>query len=150
MWRTMRHCYNTFIFLQIPHNGHSVTRPLSFHDDVVKWKHFPRYWSFVRGIHRWPVNSPHKGQWRGALLLSLICTWIHGWVNNREAGDLRRHHAHDDVTVMCEFEVWLTFCHCYRNTVCSTVINVDRVITALDCMYPYLRGNLQWHWNERS
>ena len=36
------------------------------HDDVIKWKHFPRYWPFVRGIHRSPVNSPHKGQWRGA------------------------------------------------------------------------------------
>ena len=43
------------------------------------------------GIHRWPVNSPHKGQWRGALMFSLICTWINGWVNNREAGDLRHH-----------------------------------------------------------
>ena len=28
------------------------------HDDVIKWKHFPRYWPFVRGIHRSPVNSP--------------------------------------------------------------------------------------------
>ena len=33
----------------------------NFHDDVIKWKHFPRYWSFVRGIHRSPVKSPHKG-----------------------------------------------------------------------------------------
>ena len=33
------------------------------HDDVIKWKHFPRYWPLVRGIHRSPVNSPHKGQW---------------------------------------------------------------------------------------
>ena len=57
------------------------------HDDVIKWKHFPRYWPFVRGIHRSPVNSPHKGQWRGALMFSLICVWINGWVNNREAGD---------------------------------------------------------------
>ena len=40
-------------------------------DDVIKWKHFPRYWSFVRGIHRSPVNSPHKGQWRGALMFFL-------------------------------------------------------------------------------
>ena len=30
------------------------------HDDVIRWKHFPRYWPFVRGIHRWPVNFPHK------------------------------------------------------------------------------------------
>ena len=38
------------------------------HDDVIKWKHFPRYWPFVRGIHRSPANSPHKGQWRRALI----------------------------------------------------------------------------------
>ena len=44
-----------------------------FHDDVIKWKHFLRYWPFVRGIHKSPVNSLHKGQWRGALMFSLIC-----------------------------------------------------------------------------
>ena len=70
------------------------------HDDVIKWKHFPRYWPFVRGIHRSPVNSPHKGQWYGALMFSLICVWIDDWVNNREAGDLRRYRAHYEVTVM--------------------------------------------------
>ena len=35
------------------------------HNDVIKWKHYPRHRPFVQGIHRWPVNSPHKGQWRG-------------------------------------------------------------------------------------
>ena len=70
------------------------------HGDVIKWKHFPRYWPFVWGIHRSLVNSPHKGQWRGALMFSLICAWIYGWVNNRKAGDLRRHCAQYDVTVM--------------------------------------------------
>ena len=70
------------------------------HDDVIKWKHFPRYWPFVRGIHQSPVNSLHKGQWRGALMFSLICVWINGWVNNREAGYLRRYRAHYDVIVM--------------------------------------------------
>ena len=43
------------------------------HDDVIKWKHFPRHWPFVRGKHRSPVNSPQKDQWRGALMFSLIC-----------------------------------------------------------------------------
>ena len=43
------------------------------HDDVIKWKHLPRYWPFVRRIHRSPVNSPHRGQWRGASMFSLIC-----------------------------------------------------------------------------
>ena len=71
-----------------------------YHDDVIKWKHFPRYWPFVRGIHRSPVNSPHKGQWREVLMFSLVCVWINGWVNNREAGDLRRYRAHCDVTLM--------------------------------------------------
>ena len=70
-------------------------------DDVIKWKHFPCNWPFVRGIHRSPVNSPYKGQWRGALQFSFICVWINDWVNNRKAGDLRRYHAHYDVIVMC-------------------------------------------------
>ena len=70
------------------------------HDDVIKWKHFPHYWPFVRGIHRSLVNSPRKGQWRGALMLSFICVWINGWVNNHKAGDLRCYRAHYDVTVM--------------------------------------------------
>ena len=70
------------------------------HDDVIKWKHFPRNWPFVRKIHRSPVNFPHKGQWRGALMFSLIYVWINDWANNREAGDLRRQHGHYDVIVM--------------------------------------------------
>ena len=70
------------------------------HNDVIKWKHFPRYWPFVRGIQRSPVNSPHKGQWRGALMFTLICTRINDWVNNGEGGDMRRYRAHYDVTVM--------------------------------------------------
>ena len=73
-------------------------RPLR-HDGVIKWKHFPRYWPFVRGIHRSPVDSPHIGQWRGAFMFSLICVWTNSSVNNRNARDLRRHRAHN-VTVM--------------------------------------------------
>ena len=66
----------------------------------MKWKRFPRYWPFVRGIYRSPVNSLHKGQWRGVFMFSLISAWINGWVNNVEAGDLRHHRAHYGVTVM--------------------------------------------------
>ena len=60
----------------------------------------------VRGIHRSLVNSPHEGQWRGALMFSLICVWINGRVNNREAGNLRRYRAQYDVSV---FTKQLTF-----------------------------------------
>ena len=72
----------------------------SVHDDVIKWKHFLHNWPFVRRIHLSLVNSPHKGQWRGALMFSLICIWINDWVNNSEAGDLRCYCAHYDVIVM--------------------------------------------------
>ena len=57
------------------------------HDDVIKLKHFPRYWAFVRGIHWSPVNSPHKGQWRRAVMFSLNCSWTKGWMKHRDAGD---------------------------------------------------------------
>ena len=66
------------------------------HDDVIKWKHLPRYWPYMRGIHRSPVNSPHKGQWHGALIFPFICDWINGDL----AGDFRRHRAHYDIIVM--------------------------------------------------
>ena len=72
---------------------------LVIHDDAIKWKHVPRDWPFVHGIHWSPVNSPHKGQWCGALIFSLICAWISDWVNNREACYLRRRRAHYNVTV---------------------------------------------------
>ena len=67
-------------------------------------KHFLLFWPFVRGIHQPPVNSPCKDQWPEALMFSLICTWINGWVNSQNASDLWHHHAHYDVTVMwyCE------------------------------------------------
>ena len=56
----------------------------------------------MRKINRSPVNSPHKGQWRGALIFPLTRVWMNGWVNNREASDLRRYHAHHDVTEWCK------------------------------------------------
>ena len=70
------------------------------------WRHqmetFSALLALCAGNSPVPVNSPHKGQWRGSLMFSFICVWINGWVNNREAGDLRRYRAHYDVTVMTE------------------------------------------------
>ena len=60
-----------------------VSSKSKLHDNVINWKHFLRYWSFVRGIHQSQVDSPHKGQWHGTLMFSLICTWTNGWANNR-------------------------------------------------------------------
>ena len=80
------------------------------HDDVIKWKQFPRYWPFVREIHRSPVNSSQKGQWHGALMHSLSCAWINVWVNNREAGDLRCHRAHYDAIVISSYFLVISAC----------------------------------------
>ena len=70
------------------------------------WRHqmetFSALQAICAGNSPVPVNSPHKGQWRGALMFSLICVWINGWVNNREAGDLRRYRAQYDGK--CTFE----------------------------------------------
>ena len=95
-------------WILISPTAYGFTRPLWFHDDVIKWKHFPRHWPSVRGIHRSTVNSSHKGQWRRAFMFSFICVRINDWVNNREAGGLRRHRVHYDITVMfCKVQVWL-------------------------------------------
>ena len=69
----------------------SKSRIMSWY--VIQWKLFPRYWPFEWGI-RSPVNSPRKAQWRVALMFSLICAWVNGWVKNHEAGDLRRYGIH--------------------------------------------------------
>ena len=58
-----------------------------------------------------PLDSPHKGQWRGALMFSLICAWTNGWANSRDTGDLGCHHALYDVTVMSN--------HCSRKCICK-------------------------------
>ena len=83
--------------------------------NYMTWTHFPWYWPFVWGSHWWPVNSPHKGQWRGALMFSFICAWIKAWVNNLEASDLRRHHGHYDVIVTSTF-IRETVTHCSHYT----------------------------------
>ena len=97
-WRDHYVASTVYIWAWIP--GRLMDCWFTFHDDVIKWKHFSRNWPFVWGIHRSSVNCPHKGQWRGAFKFSLICNWINGWVNNRQAGDLRRYRAHYDVIGM--------------------------------------------------
>ena len=81
------------------------------------WRHqretFSALLAFVRRNHRSPVDSPQIGQW--TLMFSLICAWTSCWANTRDAGDLRRHRAHFDVTVMvkpscikCELCVYIS------------------------------------------
>ena len=106
----------------------------------------------MREIHRSPVNSPHKGQWRGALMFSLICVRINDWVHNRESGDLIRYRAHYDVIVMIQrtkmvvtFEKSIaTFQHLwtYFNTwnvkTCSETLKWCKNITQMALKWDYL------------
>ena len=75
------------------------------HNSLKSWwchqlETFPRYWPFLRGNYRSQVGIPRKGQWRGALMFSLICAWTSGWANSRGAGDGIHHRAQYVVTVM--------------------------------------------------
>ena len=93
------------------------------HDDVIKLKHLPCYWSFLSGIHRSLVDSPLKVQWRGGLVFSLI--YAKGWANKGDAGDMTRHCAHYDVSVM----VSLALSGLLSNTKTPYVLNVDCELT---------------------
>ena len=66
------------------------------HDDVIKWKLSPRYRPFVRRVPgEFPAQRPVTRSFGG-----FICVGINGWINTREANDLRRYCAHYDVSVM--------------------------------------------------
>ena len=138
-----------------------------FHDDVIKWKYFPRHWPFVRGIHQWPVKSPHKrlvtrsfdvffygwvndreaGDWRRhrapydvivvVILCSAAASWNCIWTNNRDAGDLRHHRAHYDVMVMREKYI--------KTYIGFTLISCH--FTAVLCHVPFSRAGKILHLN---
>ena len=70
------------------------------HDDVINWLHFFALLALSAGNSPVTGEFPSQNQWCRALMFSLICAWINGWANNRESGDLRRHHVHNNVTAM--------------------------------------------------
>ena len=87
------------------------------HDDDIKWNHFPRYWSFERWIYRPLVNSPHKGQWRGALTFFLsVSEQTNCWVTRQIWGIWKLRPAYSPKTpnlgqnrwyfVPCNHEIW--------------------------------------------
>ena len=87
------------------------------------WRHFPRYWPFVWGIHRSRWNPCTK-----ASDAELWCfLWINDWVNNDEAGDVRRHRGHHDVNVMVNsmITVW-----CYFHLLLSISIHATAILVS--------------------
>ena len=140
---------NEFLFSMQKDFSHLHLFRISRGDDVIKWKHFPRYWPFVRVIDRSPVNSPHKGQWRGALMFSVICARKNGCVNKRETGDLRRYCAHHNVIVMNLESVnifWRflkkqqdTF---FRNVYANAALPIDKTMNVSN----HTSHHLSWSW----
>ena len=76
----LRHTCSLVINVRHSVCGHVLSSPLTItwnrqcamHDEWFMMTssngHFPHYWPFVRRLRRSPVNSPHKGQWCGALM----------------------------------------------------------------------------------
>ena len=126
---------------------HNLTISIRYrHDDVIKWKHLP---PFVRGIHRSPVNSPHQGQWRRALIFSVSCARINGWVNNREGGDLRRIRAHYDVIVMV-IDITYTYEDQDSGEIADAVINSLALgyVAMIKNVTDQAHGHFFWHYSQ--
>ena len=108
----------------------------AWHDDVITWKQFLRYWPFLRGIHWSPVNFPHKGQWCRSLMSSFISAGINCWVNNHEAGDLWGNHAHYDVTIM-----ETTYSLHWHHNEWDGISNLQHLDCLLNCLF---RSRSKW------
>ena len=131
------------------------------HNDPIKWKYFPHYWPIGRVIHRSLVNSPQKGQWYWALMFSLICTRMNGWVNNLEAADLRCHRAHYDVTVMRQNSTFFILSiisknvsfinHKHNEMLCIALLNLgDQKIRVWVCWFEMAYGSSFDLWSHTS
>ena len=96
--------WNKIIHLELNYRTNVFENKYQYSTVTPWWSHqmetFSALLAICAGNSPVPGEFPHKGQWRGDLMFSLICVWINGWVNNRKAGDLRRYCAHYDVIVM--------------------------------------------------
>ena len=98
-----------YIFMCVRSSIPSLQRSEYGHMWVPWWRHqmetVSALLAICAGNSPVPGEFPNKGQWRGALMFSLIWARINGWVNNHEAGDLRRHPTHCDVIVMLACQI---------------------------------------------
>ena len=126
--RTSSWVFRTFSQIQISkywQDLHGVISSLlsvlivAHHDDIIRWKHFPRYRSLCGEItgHRWISRTTASN----AELF--ICAWTNGCANNRDAGDLRHHCAHYDVTVRCFATHMRSMRHIVNELYCVAIRN---------------------------
>ena len=95
-WRVERRCISVTQWCRVSRQGE---KKLTAHELVMMTSSNGNIFRVTGHLcgeftgHRWsrsPVNSPHKGQWSGALMFSLFCARINDLISNREAGYLRR------------------------------------------------------------
>ena len=112
------------------------------HDDIIKWKYFPCYCPFLRGIYRSPEDSPHKGQWRRGLMFSLICVWTNGWANNRDAGDYDVTYCHGAHVIPYHvFRYYTAELRCYNDSLSRRCPdNVEPVLDHFTKFFFYVSG----------
>ena len=97
----------------------------------------------------------HKGQWRGALMFSLICARTNRWVNNREAGELRRHQAHYDVSVMMSVDETIiasdndSFSTCYQAFIWNNdgLLSIKSFETNYNAIWIKIQRTIFFQWN---
>ena len=73
-------------------------------------------------------------------MFSLICAWTNSWVNNRDAGDLRRYRTHHDVT---NVPFW-DFPECPGTMLSGHLSNIRKVTF---CPYISMLLNVVWYKN---
>ena len=130
-WKTIALIYSLMLSKLVLFQHSSLN-----HEDVIKWKHVPSYWPSVRGIHRSPVNSPHKGQWRRALMFSVICAfnkrlskqWWHWWFERPSR---------------------LLWRHCNMKQITYHIINIPLIVMTARVQFPTRIHELPfWHCND--
>ena len=101
-WLFDLHCWSFTHLVPLCQEHIPLFLPNQWH--LSWWRHqmetFSVLLAICEGNSAVPGEFPSQGQWREALMFSLLCVWINDWVNNLEAGDLRRYLAHYDVTLM--------------------------------------------------
>ena len=152
----MYRCYTEFFDIysgplftekSFPYRHRYIRPSQEYHDNVIKWKHFPCYCPFVRGIQQSPVDSPHKVQWHGALMFFLICAWTNGCANNRGAGDLWRYRFHYDAIVLIvgfpiqliRHLLWIETQNISTSSTCLQIMDsIAHILIILTYFYPVI------------
>ena len=136
-------------FLIFP--GNDIRKQTGKNTQVSWWRHQTETFSVLVALCAGKTSVtgefPHKGQWRGALMFTLICAWINGWLDNREAGDLTRHRAHYDVIIM--ISTTNNSCREYTRNISILNLNVELMRVTMTSWHVNtfrITGLVRWEW----